>query len=96
MPKRKKPPGIDDVLHQLGALAFGKVNDCVALVLQGENAVLEQLDLSLLAGVKRNKDGSLEVQLVDRLEALRELAALCQEEEPGGFMDDLRREYDRA
>ena len=78
MPRKKRPPDRDDVLRQLGALAFGKANDCVALAVQGEEADLERLDLSLLAGVKRGKDGSVEVKLVDRLQALRELAALAE------------------
>lgn len=97
MPKLKGPPGREEVLRQLGILAFGKVNDCVALALQGPEADLKKLDLSLLAGVKRGKDGSVEVQLIDRLAALRELAALCEEEQSvDSLMEDLRREYDQA
>lgn len=80
VPKKKRPPDRQDVLRQLGKLAFGKANDCVSLALRGEDANLEKLDLSLLAGVKRGKDGSVEVRLLDRLEALRELAAMAEEQ----------------
>ena len=80
MPRKKRPPDREDILRQLGNLAFGKANDCVALVLQGEDAALDKLDLSLLAGIKRSKDGSVEVKLVDRMQALKELAELCGED----------------
>ena len=35
----------------MGALAFGKANDCVALVMQGELAELDKLDLSTSGGI---------------------------------------------
>lgn len=68
-----------DVLRRLAELAFGKANDCVRLVLE-ENPQVEKLDLSLLSEVKRNEKGTVEVKLVDRLQALRQLAELAREE----------------
>ena len=73
----------EDVARRLAELAFGKANDCVKLVLK-EDAVLDKLDLSLLSEVKRNDKGTVEIQLVDRLKALEQLALLA---EAGG--DDL-------
>lgn len=89
MPRKKRPPNREDILRQLGNLAFGKANDCVALVLQGEDAVLDKLDLSLLAGIKRGKDGSVEVKLVDRMQALKELAALAEDDTMPDLMQVL-------
>ena len=68
----------EDVARRLAELAFGKVNDCVRLVLE-DNAELGKLDLSLLSEVKRNDKGTVEVKLVDRLKALEQLALLAQE-----------------
>ena len=45
-----------------------------------EDAALEELDLSLLSELKRNDKGTVEVRLVDRLQALEQLALLAQEE----------------
>ena len=69
----------EDVVRRLGELAFGKANDCVRLVLE-EHPALEKLDLSLLSEVKRNEKGTVEVRLVDRLQVLRQLAAVAGEE----------------
>ena len=68
-----------DVLRLLGELAYGRVNDCVKLVLQ-EQEDPGQLDLSLLTEVKRNEKGTVEVKLVDRLQVLKLLAELAGEE----------------
>ena len=68
-----------DVVRRLAELAFGKANDCVKLVLEDAPQV-EKLDLSLLSEVKRNEKGTVEVKLVDRLQALRQLAELAPEE----------------
>lgn len=66
----------EDVARRLAELAFGRANDCVRLVLE-ENAPIEGLDLSLLTELKRNDKGTVEVQLVDRLKALEQLANLA-------------------
>ena len=68
-----------DVTRRLAELAFGRANDCVRLVLDGE-AKMETLDLSLLSEVKRNDKGTVEIKLIDRLRALEQLAAVAGEE----------------
>ena len=68
----------DDVARRLAELAFGKANDCVRLVLDGE-AKMDTLDLSLLSEVKRNDKGAVEIRLIDRLRALEQLAELASE-----------------
>ena len=67
----------DDVARRLAELAFGRANDCVRLVLDGE-AKMETLDLSLLSEVKRNDKGTVEIKLIDRLRALEQLAAVAE------------------
>ena len=67
-----------DVTRRLAELAFGKANDCVRLVLDGE-AKMDALDLSLLSEVKRNDKGAVEIRLIDRLRALEQLAQLASE-----------------
>ena len=67
-----------DVVRRLAELAFGRSNDCVKLVREGQVAA-DELDLSLLSEVKRNDKGTVEVKLVDRLRALEQLALLTQE-----------------
>lgn len=70
-------------MRNLYALATGKCNDCVRLVLEEEPS-WEELDLSLLSEVKRAKGGVVEVKLLDRLKALAQLSALLEEGESGG------------
>lgn len=65
----------EDVVRRLAELAFGRANDCVKLVLD-ESVSLDKLDLSLLSEVKRNDKGTVEVRLVDRLQALELLQTL--------------------
>lgn len=69
-----------DVARRLAELAFGRANDCVRLVLE-ESPKLGRLDLSLLSEVKRNDKGTVEVKLVDRLQALELLTQLAGEED---------------
>ena len=73
-----------DVRRMLAELACGKVNDCVRLALEQEPK-LDRLDLRLLAGVKRNDNGTVEVKLIDRLKILEQLAEVAQEQ--GGGME---------
>ncbi len=68
-----------DVLRRLAQLAFGRANDCVRLVLEDAPEV-ETLELSLLAEVKRNEKGTVEVKLVDRLRALEQLLNAVSDE----------------
>ena len=76
----------EDVIRRLAELAFGKVNDCVKLVLD-EDVIPDKLDLSLLSEVKRNDKGTVEVRLVDRLKALEQLALLAEAD--GGDLESF-------
>ena len=63
----------EDVTRRLAELAFGKANDCVRLALE-DAPKLDRLDLSLLSEIKRNEKGTVEIKLIDRLQALEQLA----------------------
>ena len=65
-----------DVTRRLAELAFGKANDCVRLALE-DDPQLGELDLSLLSEVKRNDKGTVEIKLIDRLQALEQLALVA-------------------
>ena len=69
----------EDVARRLAELAFGKVNDCVRLVLEDDPAV-DKLDLGQLCEIKRNEKGTVEIKLVDRLRALEQLCQLAEQE----------------
>ncbi|MGI6014570.1 MAG: hypothetical protein ACOX7K_09925 [Oscillospiraceae bacterium] len=81
---RKLPNG-DDIIRRLGDLAFGKSNDIVKLVMENEllGEQVGKLDLSLLSELKRNSNGTVEVKLVNRLDALELLAKLLGTEKDG-------------
>ena len=68
----------EDVARRLAELAFGKVNDCVRLVLE-EDPEVEKLDLGQLCEIKRNDKGTVEIKLVDRLRALEQLCQLAEQ-----------------
>lgn len=80
-----------DVTRRLAELAFGRANDCVRLALE-ESPSLENLDLSLLSEVKRNEKGTVEIRLIDRLQALEQLAAMAEEDrtELDNFLQSLQ------
>ena len=69
----------EDVARRLAELAFGKVNDCVRLVLENDPDV-GKLDLGQLCEIKRNEKGTVEIKLVDRLRALEQLCLLAEQE----------------
>ena len=71
-----------DVTRRLAELAFGSANDCIRLVLE-EQPDLEELDLSLLREVKRSEKGAVEIMLIDRIQALEQLAAVAGEDRSG-------------
>ena len=71
-----------DVIRRLAELAFGSANDCIRLVLE-EQPNLEALDLSLLREVKRNEKGAVEIKLIDRIQALEQLASVAGEDRSG-------------
>ena len=76
----------EDVTRRLAELAFGKANDCVRLALE-DAPDLEKLDLSLLSEVKRNDKGTVEIKLIDRLQALEQLAEVAGED--GGDLESF-------
>ena len=80
-----------DVTRRLAEMAFGSANDCVRLALE-ESPCLEQLDLSLLSAVKRSDKGTVEIRLVDRLQALEQLSAMAEEDrtELDDFLQSLQ------
>ncbi len=82
-----------DVTRRLAELAFGKANDCVRLALE-DAPELDKLDLSLLSEVKRNDKGTVEIRLIDRLQALEQLAAVASEdsEAAAAFLQALQTE----
>lgn len=67
-----------DVTQRLAELAFGSASDCIRLVFE-EQPDLEKLDLSLLKEVKRSDKGAVEIKLIDRIQALEQLAAVAGE-----------------
>ncbi len=80
-----------DVVRRLAELAFGSTNDCVRLALE-EAPELDRLDLGLISEIKRNEKGTVEIKLLDRLEALQMLSQLAQEEDSTmeGFFQALQ------
>ena len=77
-----------DVVRRMAALAFGRANDCVKLALE-EAPDVDALDLDLLAEMKRSERGAIEIRLIDRVQLLRELAALTAK--PADGADDFFR-----
>ena len=87
----------EDVARRLAELAFGKVNDCVRLVLE-DNPQVEKLDLGQLCEIKRNEKGTVEIKLVDRLRALEQLCQLAEQsgEDLESFLKALQGSSDGA
>ena len=87
----------EDVARRLAELAFGKVNDCVRLVLEDDPEV-EKLDLGQLCEIKRNEKGTVEIKLVDRLRALEQLCKLAEQngEDLETFLKALQGSSDEA
>lgn len=82
-----------DVTRRLAELAFGQANDCVRLALE-DDPPLGKLDLSLLSEVKRNEKGTVEIRLIDRLQALEQLSQVAGDDtqEMDDFLQALRGE----
>lgn len=80
-----------DVTRRLAELAFGQANDCVRLALE-DDPPLGKLDLSLLSEVKRNEKGTVEIRLIDRLQALEQLSQVAGDDtqEMDDFLQALR------
>lgn len=71
----------EDVIRRLGELAFGDANDCVKLVLE-DNPAVDNLDLAILCEIRRSDRGTVEVKLVNRLQALEQLLAATGDNGP--------------
>lgn len=68
-----------DILEKIAEIAFGKGNDAVKLVFfdaDGDMDAVDRLDLTMLSEIKRGSNGTVEVKLLNRLEALELLAKL--------------------
>lgn len=66
-----------EALAGLRRLAFGRINDALALLQDDPGEIsAERLDLFNVAEIKRPKGGGLEIKFFDRLEALERLAEL--------------------
>ena len=67
-----------NIENKIAKLAFGKSNDAVKLVfLDPENTeLLDNLDLSMVAEVKRGSGGAVEVKLINRIALLELLLKL--------------------
>ncbi|MCQ2419614.1 MAG: XRE family transcriptional regulator [Clostridia bacterium] len=73
----EKASDLERARKQLRKWAFGKANDWVKLVLD-ENVDIGKLDLSMLTEFKRDKNGSIQVKLLDRLQAVEKLLELSE------------------
>ena len=85
--RKKKALTREDVLGQLWRLASGRANDVAKLVfLESEELenVIEKMDLTAMAELKRCGNGAVEVKAVDRLRALELLLALLDGAKEGG------------
>ena len=78
----------ENILAQIAEIALGKPNDVVKLVfLDLENiedtiATINSLDLSMLSEIKRS-GGSVEIKLINRIEALKLLMGEIEAESGG-------------
>ncbi len=66
------------ILRQMKKIANGRVNDVVKLTYLTEEELdkIDKLDLSALSEFKRNRNGTVEIKLVDRMAALEKMASM--------------------
>ncbi len=76
--KGKKLSDREKIRRQLRKMAFGKANDCVKLAMC-EGVDICKLDLSMLKELHKGEK-TVDIKLVDRLEILRQLATLGEED----------------
>lgn len=71
-----------DLVKQIVKLAFGRSNDAVKLVFLDpeQQEVIDGLDLSMVAEIRRDSKGMVEVKLIDRLALLEMLSKLLEPE----------------
>ncbi len=84
----KMKSGRDRLAAQIARLAFAKTNDAVSLITHPERDP-DALNLQMLESVKRGKDGSIEVKLMDREPLIRLLVELLR---PGDGEADRAKE----
>lgn len=69
----------------LEKIAFNRCNDAVELAFADPGSltrdVIRKMDLSCLTAIKRDKDGGVDIKLIDRQKALESLMQLCEGEE---------------
>ena len=86
---------VDKTITGYERLAFGGIADAVKLALSGEVSPeeLETMDLFTVSGIKRQKEGLLEIQFYDRLKALEKLREMSRSdgEEQSSFLIALER-----
>ena len=83
---RERKTDLEKIRQQLRKMAFGKPNECVKLAMC-EDVDIEKLDLSMLTEIKRSEKGTVEIKLIDRLQALEQLATVADGERTD--MDDF-------
>jgi len=70
------------IISKLGEMALGRGSDAVRLAFmdpESAEACLDSLDLSMLSEIKRNSNGTVEIKLLNRLDALELLSKLISE-----------------
>lgn len=76
MGKRKKKTPREEICDGYRQLAFGTVQDAVALLFTGEEEIIEKLpgyNLFNISEIKKPKGGGMEIKFFDRLKALEKL-----------------------
>lgn len=84
---KKKKLTRKHVLEQLWQIAAGRSNDVARLAfLTPERAdeIIQQMDLTCMAEVKRNGNGAVEIKSVDRIRALELLLSLMESPKEAG------------
>ena len=74
-----------DIVKRLGEIALGRANDVIKLAFMDPGDAgfeIDGLDLTMLAEIRRSANGSVELKLISRLEALKTMLEAV-EGEPG-------------
>ena len=75
MGRKKKTPR-EEICNGFRQLAFGKVQDAVALLFADDREILEKLpdyNLFNISEIKKPKGGGMEIKFFDRIKALEKL-----------------------
>lgn len=80
-----------DVLKRLGEIALGRSNDAVKLAFtEPDRLNIDILDLTMLSEVRRGSNGSVELKLLNRLEALKIMMEAVRDEPGNEAMEFLQ------